>query len=64
VGGNAGSGRPRRIFLDQSCRSFRDGPGQEYSKPPSVYEVFDDSGTSKRCVGVRIVASGSKGKRA
>jgi hypothetical protein len=30
--------------------SFREGPGQEYSKPASVYEEFDDSGRSERCV--------------
>jgi hypothetical protein len=38
--------------------SFREGPGQEYTKPASVYEEFDNSGRSERCV--RIVASGRK----
>jgi hypothetical protein len=26
------------------------GPGQEYPKPTSVYEEFDDSGRSERCL--------------
>jgi hypothetical protein len=29
---------------------FREGPGQEYSKPASVYEKFDESARSERCV--------------
>jgi hypothetical protein len=30
--------------------SFRKEPGQEYPKPASVYEEFDDNGTNERCV--------------
>jgi hypothetical protein len=30
--------------------SFREGPGQEYPKPLIVYEEFDDSGRSERCL--------------
>jgi hypothetical protein len=30
--------------------SFREGPGQEYPKPASVCEEFDDSGRSEKCV--------------
>jgi hypothetical protein len=30
--------------------SFREGPGQEYSKSASVYEEFDDSGGNEWCV--------------
>jgi hypothetical protein len=29
---------------------FREGPGQEYPKPASVYEEFDDRGRSERCI--------------
>jgi hypothetical protein len=29
---------------------FREEPGQEYPKPASVYEEFDDSGRSERYV--------------
>jgi hypothetical protein len=31
-------------------RSFREGPGQEYPKSASVYEEFDESARSVRCV--------------
>jgi hypothetical protein len=30
--------------------SFREGPGQEYPKPASVYEEFEESAKSERCV--------------
>jgi hypothetical protein len=30
--------------------SFREGPGQEYPKPSSLYEEFDDSERSETCV--------------
>jgi hypothetical protein len=49
VGGNAERARPRLTFLDQ-IGSFRERPGQEYPKPASVYEEFDDSSRSERCV--------------
>jgi hypothetical protein len=39
---------PRQTFLDQIGQ--REGPGQEYPNPASVYEEFDDSGRSERCV--------------
>jgi hypothetical protein len=29
---------------------FREGPGQEFPKPASVYEEFDESARSERCV--------------
>jgi hypothetical protein len=50
VGGNAGWGRPRLTFLDQIGEVLGEGPGQEYPKPASVYEEFDDSGRSGRCL--------------
>jgi hypothetical protein len=46
VGGTARRGRLRRTFLDQ----IGEGPGQEYPKPARVYEEFDDSGSSERCL--------------
>jgi hypothetical protein len=41
LGGNDGRGRPRRTFIDQIGPVFRQGPGQKYPKPVSVYEEFD-----------------------
>jgi hypothetical protein len=50
VGGNAGRGRLRRTFLDQFREVLGEGPGQQYPKPASVYEEFDDSGRNERSV--------------
>jgi hypothetical protein len=49
VGGNAERGRPRRTFLDQ----IGELKGRARSRVPEtgdVYEEFDDSGRSERCV--------------
>jgi hypothetical protein len=51
VGGNAGRRRLRRIFLDQIGEVLKKGQVKRtYPKPVSVYEEFDDSGRSERCV--------------
>jgi hypothetical protein len=37
-------------YLAPNLASFREGSGQECPKPASVYEEFDESGRSERCV--------------
>jgi hypothetical protein len=55
VGGNAGRGRPKRTFIDQ-IGEVLEGPGREYLKPASVYEVM----TVEETKGVCKVANGRK----
>jgi hypothetical protein len=49
VGGNAGRGRPKRKFLHQIGEVLEKGQVRS-TQSASVYEEFDDSGRSERCL--------------
>jgi hypothetical protein len=50
LGGNAVRGRPRRTFLDKIGEVLEKGQVKSTPKPASVYEKFDESARSERCV--------------